>query len=70
MGVWSTSDPARTEIQMTDSARNVAGRWRYERLDGPGHRTQLEAPEQVNALLLDFLRPDGGPTRPGSPLRA
>jgi pimeloyl-ACP methyl ester carboxylesterase len=55
MGVWSTADPALTEIQMTDSADNVAGPWRYERLDGPGHWMQLEAPDQVNALLLDFL---------------
>jgi len=37
------------------SAENVAGPWRYERLDGPGHWMQLEAPDQVNALLLDFL---------------
>ena len=56
MGVWSTGDPALTEIQMTDSAENVAGPWRYERLDGPGHWMQLDAPNQVNALLLDFLR--------------
>jgi pimeloyl-ACP methyl ester carboxylesterase len=62
MGVWSTSDTARTEIQMTDSAQNVAGPWRYERLDGPGHWMQLEAPEQVNALLLDFLPRDGDPS--------
>ncbi len=55
MGVWSSGDPALTEIQMTDSARNVAGPWRYERLDGPGHWMQLDAPDQVNALLLDFL---------------
>jgi len=55
MGVWSTGDPALTEIQMTDSAENVAGPWRYERLDGPGHWMQLDAPEAVNALLLDFL---------------
>jgi pimeloyl-ACP methyl ester carboxylesterase len=55
MGIWSTADPALTEIQMTDSAENVAGPWRYERLDGPGHWMQLEAPDQVNALLLDFL---------------
>jgi pimeloyl-ACP methyl ester carboxylesterase len=55
MGVWSTGDFALTEIQMTDSAQNVAGPWRYERLDGPGHWVQLEAPEQVNALLLGFL---------------
>ncbi len=55
MGVWSTGDFALTEVQMTDSANNVAGQWRYERLDGPGHWMQLEAPDQVNALLLDFL---------------
>jgi pimeloyl-ACP methyl ester carboxylesterase len=55
MGVWSTGDPALTEAQMTDSATAMAGPWRYERLDGPGHWMQLEAPDQVNALLLDFL---------------
>ena len=55
MGVWSTGDIALTEAQMTDSAENVAGSWRYERLDGPGHWMQLEAPDKVNALLLDFL---------------
>ena len=26
-----------------------------ERLDGPGHWMQLEAPGEVNTLLLDFL---------------
>jgi pimeloyl-ACP methyl ester carboxylesterase len=55
MGIWSTADIALTETQMTDSAKNVAGPWRYERLDGPGHWMQLEAPDQVNELLLDFL---------------
>jgi pimeloyl-ACP methyl ester carboxylesterase len=55
MGIWSTGDVALTEVQMTDSAQNVAGPWRYERLDGPGHWMQLEAPAQVNSLLLDFL---------------
>jgi pimeloyl-ACP methyl ester carboxylesterase len=55
MGIWSTGDPALTEVQMTDSAENTAGPWRYERLDGPGHWMQLEAPDRVNSLLLDFL---------------
>jgi len=55
MGLWSTGDPALTEVQMTDSAANVTGPWRYERLDGPGHWMQLEEPGRVNALLLDFL---------------
>jgi pimeloyl-ACP methyl ester carboxylesterase len=55
MGIWSSGDPALGETQMTDSARSVAGQWRYERLDGPGHWMQLDAPEQVSNLLLDFL---------------
>ena len=55
MGIWSSGDIALTERQMTNSAVNVAGQWRYERLDGPGHWMQLEAPDEVNRLLLDFL---------------
>ena len=72
MGVWSSGDFALTEEQMTGSAEHVAGPWRYERIEGPGHWMQLEAPDEVNRLLLDFLnRPvesrPGGPrcTRPG-----
>jgi pimeloyl-ACP methyl ester carboxylesterase len=55
MGIWSSGDLALTEAAMTGSAAQVAGPWRYERLDGVGHWMQLEAPEAVNALLLDFL---------------
>jgi pimeloyl-ACP methyl ester carboxylesterase len=55
MGVWSSGDPALTEGQMTRSASQVAGPWRYERLDGTGHWMQLEEPDDVNRLLVDFL---------------
>ena len=55
MGVWSSGDFALTEEQMTGSARYVSGPWRYERVEGPGHWMQLEAPDVVNRLLLDFL---------------
>jgi pimeloyl-ACP methyl ester carboxylesterase len=55
MGVWSSGDIALTEAQMTSSTANVVGPWRYERLDGPGHWMQLEAPGDVNRLLIDFL---------------
>jgi len=55
MGVWSSGDIALTEGQMTRSASQVAGPWRYQRLEGPGHWMQLEAPGAVNELLLDFL---------------
>ncbi len=55
MGVWSSGDIALTERQMTNSAQSVAGSWRYERLDGAGHWMQLDAPDAVNRLLIDFL---------------
>jgi pimeloyl-ACP methyl ester carboxylesterase len=55
MGVWSTGDFALTEGQMTRSQARVSGPWRYERIEGPGHWMQLEAPEAVNRLLIDFL---------------
>jgi pimeloyl-ACP methyl ester carboxylesterase len=55
MGVWSSGDIALTEAQMTNSAKSVAGPWRYERLEGPGHWMQIEAPDAVNRLLVDFL---------------
>jgi pimeloyl-ACP methyl ester carboxylesterase len=48
MGVWSSGDVALTETQMTASAAQVAGPWRYERLDGAGHWMQLEAPDLVS----------------------
>jgi pimeloyl-ACP methyl ester carboxylesterase len=56
MGVWSSGDIALTEAQMTGSAQLVAGEWRYERLDGPGHWMQLEVPEEINRLLREFLK--------------
>jgi pimeloyl-ACP methyl ester carboxylesterase len=55
MGVWSSGDFALTEAQMMNSAKSVEGPWRYERIDGPGHWMQLEAPDAVNRLLVDFL---------------
>lgn len=55
MGIWSSNDFALTEGQMTRSESHVTGPWRYERLEGPGHWMQIEAPDAVNELLLDFL---------------
>ena len=55
MGVWGSGDFALTEEQMTGSAAYVTGPWRYEKVDGVAHWMQLEAPDKINALLLDFL---------------
>lgn len=56
LGIWSSKDVALTESQMTGSMDFVEGPWRYERVEGVGHWMQLEAPDVVNPILLDFLR--------------
>jgi pimeloyl-ACP methyl ester carboxylesterase len=55
MGIWSDGDAFLIENGMKRSGEHVTGSWRYERLDGVGHWMTLDAPERVNALLLDFL---------------
>ena len=55
MGIWSSRDFALTEKQMIDSGEHLDGPWRYERIEGAGHWIQLDAPDDLNALLLDFL---------------
>jgi pimeloyl-ACP methyl ester carboxylesterase len=55
LGLWSDGDVYLVEDQMTRSAEHVAGEWRYERIAGASHWMQLDAPEHVNGLLLEFL---------------
>lgn len=55
LALWSSGDRYLTEDRMLASAEHVAGLWRYVRIEGAGHWMQLDAPGQVNALLLDFL---------------
>lgn len=57
LGVWSSGDRFLTERQMVASERFVRAPWRYVRVVGANHWMQLTAAEQVNALLLDYLRP-------------
>ena len=56
LGLWSSGDNYLLEEGMLDSGEHVTGPWRYERIDGASHWLQLDAPERVNELLLDFLR--------------
>jgi len=55
LGIWSDGDPALTERQMVTSKDQVEGSWRYEKIEGAGHWMQLDAPDKVNALILDFI---------------
>jgi pimeloyl-ACP methyl ester carboxylesterase len=55
MGLWSTGDNYLTEEPVIRSAQYVTGGWRYERIEDASHWLQLDAPERVNELLLEFL---------------
>jgi len=56
MGVWSDGDAFLIEEGMTRSKTLVTAPFRYERVVGAGHWIPVDAPEKVNALLLDFLK--------------
>ncbi len=55
MVIWSSGDMALLESQMTGSAQHVAGEWRYHRIDGASHWIPLDAPDEFNSLLMDWL---------------
>jgi pimeloyl-ACP methyl ester carboxylesterase len=55
MGIWSDGDAYLTENGMKRSGEHVTGSWRYERIEGASHWMQLDQPQRVNELLLDFL---------------
>lgn len=56
LGLWSSGDNYLTEHRMIRSQEYVTGPWRYERIEGASHWMQLDAPDRVNALLLEFLK--------------
>jgi pimeloyl-ACP methyl ester carboxylesterase len=55
LGLWSEGDNYLTEDGMLRSADLVTGPWRYERVEGASHWMQLDQPERVTQLLLEFL---------------
>ncbi|MGW5464789.1 alpha/beta fold hydrolase [Streptomyces sp. NPDC003996] len=65
VGVWGSADRFLTEQQMTGSAEEAHGEWRYDRIDGAGHWLPLEAPDTVPRLSLDFLSQTAGAERAG-----
>jgi pimeloyl-ACP methyl ester carboxylesterase len=55
LGMWSSGDDYLLEWRMLRSGDHVTGGWRYERIEDASHWLQLDQPDRVNALLLDFL---------------
>lgn len=56
LGVWATRDIALTEAQMTASKRWVEAPFRYVRFERASHWLLLDRPEDLNQLLLDWLK--------------
>ena len=56
MGIYSDGDRFLVEAQMRSSADYVDAPFRFELVAGASHWLQIDAPEQVNALLLDFFK--------------
>jgi pimeloyl-ACP methyl ester carboxylesterase len=55
LGVWSTNDHYLDGELMEKSGAYVAGPWRHEVIPGASHWIPLDAPDQLNDLLLDWL---------------
>ena len=55
LGLWSSRDNYLTEESMLASSEHVTGPWRYERIEDASHWLQLDAPDRVNELLIEFL---------------
>lgn len=54
-GVWSTGDKFLTETQMTLSASLCPAGWNYERMEQASHWLQLDKPEEINRIILDYF---------------
>ena len=55
LGLWSTGDDYLLEQPIRSSGEHVTGSFRYERIERASHWLQLDAPQHVNDLLVDFL---------------
>lgn len=58
MGIWASDDPHLIEEFVTGTADLVDNSWRYERIEDAGHWVQLDQPEALSRLLVDYLQSD------------
>ncbi|MBO0770535.1 MAG: alpha/beta hydrolase [Actinobacteria bacterium] len=56
LGIWSTNDHYLDGERMRKSAAFVTGPWCYEEVAGASHWIPLDAPGELNDLLLGWLR--------------
>lgn len=58
LGIWSSGDAYLCESQIKETGKLMDAPWRYERIEGSSHWVMLDAPERVNALLLEWFKAD------------
>lgn len=56
MGIFGKDDVLLQEVRMLGSDKWVKSGWRYERVNDAGHWAQLDQPDYINWLILDFLQ--------------
>jgi pimeloyl-ACP methyl ester carboxylesterase len=56
LGIWSDGDRYLDGARMRASGALVKGPWRYAEIAGASHWIPLDAPEELNELLLSWLR--------------
>ncbi len=56
LGIWSDGDVFLIEEGMKRSKEFVDAPWRYERIHGASHWVPLDVPDQLNSLLVGFLK--------------
>jgi pimeloyl-ACP methyl ester carboxylesterase len=55
LGIWSDGDYFLTENQMKMSSLYVDAPWRYERIENATHWVQVDVPERLNRMLIDYF---------------
>jgi pimeloyl-ACP methyl ester carboxylesterase len=55
LGIWSSGDDYLLEEHMQRTQDFMAAEWRYERIEGGSHWAMLDRPDEVSALMLDWL---------------
>ena len=63
LSTWSDGDRYLDGARMRASGDLVKGPWRYEEVKGATHWIPLDAPDELNALLLEWL----GTSQEGTP---
>jgi pimeloyl-ACP methyl ester carboxylesterase len=55
LGIWSDLDIALLESQMIQSTEYTTD-FTYKKIEGAGHWMMLDNPNELNSLMLDFLK--------------